>query len=392
MTNPYRVLLVEANQASARMVQEMLAEERGAFVLEIVESLALALQRLNRSGIDIILADLHLPDSRDMNTFHRLHAQSPNLPIVILSGLDDESQAILAVSQGAQDYLVRQKIKAPVLARVLRYAILRKKAQPQQQTPQPGEGSRSGKTLAFIGAKGGTGTTTVALNVAFSLAKQKRSVVVAELRPSFGSAAEYLHLSPAADLSLILDLDPEGLDEKDLGSLLAKAPLGVRILFGPQKMSEYREITEAHAEVVIRSLSCLADFLILDLPSQPTPANKAAARLSQFVGVVVDREPGCMAPAKMYLDHLRVWGLTGSLVGIVVVNRAALTIPMKMLDIRQQLGSEIVGVIPPAADACVRAQDAGSPLIISQPDTPASASIWDMTQRLIPDQVVPMRF
>ncbi|HWY85662.1 MAG TPA: HD domain-containing phosphohydrolase [Gemmataceae bacterium] len=124
-----RVLLIEDNPGDARFVREMLAEEnRNAFSLECVERLDTGLSRLTRGNIDAVLLDLALPDSRGIETFARTRRQSPDVPIVVLSGLDDETLASQALEQGAQDYLVKGQVSGAALGRAIRQAIGRRKA------------------------------------------------------------------------------------------------------------------------------------------------------------------------------------------------------------------------------------------------------------------------
>src|ERR1043165_6870902 len=127
---PIRVLLVEDNPGDARLILEMLRETQDLdFELESLESLAPALARISRTGVDVVLLDLGLPDSQGLETFSRVQAHLPNDPIVVISGLDDQSVALDAVRAGAQDYLVKGRIEGQLLARVIRYAIERKRAE-----------------------------------------------------------------------------------------------------------------------------------------------------------------------------------------------------------------------------------------------------------------------
>ena len=127
---PITVLLVEDNPGDARLILELLGEVQAqAFDLERVDRLDDALARLAHSGVDVVLLDLGLPDSQGLDTFVRARRGAPNEPIVVISGLDDEQLALEAVRSGAQDYLVKGRIEGQLLARVLRYAIERKRAE-----------------------------------------------------------------------------------------------------------------------------------------------------------------------------------------------------------------------------------------------------------------------
>jgi len=128
----YRVLLVEDNPGDARLIQESLAETKGqSFDVEIAERLAPALRRLAAGGIDAVLLDLGLPDSKGQETFDQARAQAPTVPIVVLTGLGDEAVALKMVQDGAQDYVAKLDVNGGILARSIRYAIARERIDQQ---------------------------------------------------------------------------------------------------------------------------------------------------------------------------------------------------------------------------------------------------------------------
>jgi len=121
------LLLVEDNQGDARLLQEML-HERSMIGTEVshVTSMSDAEAHLGRHVVDIIVLDLGLPDAHGLEAIRRTHAAAPRIPLVVLTGLDDESLAAQALQEGAQDYLLKGQIEARGLLRSLRYAIERK--------------------------------------------------------------------------------------------------------------------------------------------------------------------------------------------------------------------------------------------------------------------------
>ncbi|MDI6886384.1 MAG: histidine kinase dimerization/phosphoacceptor domain -containing protein [archaeon] len=126
---PIKVLLVEDNPGDARLIREMLSEARSAqFDLKYADLLSTGLERLAAGEVDVLLLDLLLPDSHGLNTFARAYAQAPEIPIVVLTGIDDDTLAVKAVHEGAQDYLVKEQLDGNLLERSIRYAIERKRA------------------------------------------------------------------------------------------------------------------------------------------------------------------------------------------------------------------------------------------------------------------------
>jgi PAS domain S-box-containing protein len=122
-----RVLLVEDNPGDAELIAIAL-ERAGSYELEVVGRLADALDRVTANGLDLVLLDLGLPDSEGLDTFLRMNRRAPHLPMVVLTGSEDDTLALQAVREGAQDYLVKG-VPPSLLLRSLRYALERKRGQ-----------------------------------------------------------------------------------------------------------------------------------------------------------------------------------------------------------------------------------------------------------------------
>ncbi|MCB1955586.1 MAG: response regulator [Rhodocyclaceae bacterium] len=127
----YRVLHVEDSGSDARLVAEILSEDGDAhFVIELVATLAAARERLAASGAEVcevILLDLGLPDSQGLDTLRATIGLAPDMPIVVLTGLDDRARGMEAVAIGAEDYLCKDEIdRGDYLARTLLFAINRR--------------------------------------------------------------------------------------------------------------------------------------------------------------------------------------------------------------------------------------------------------------------------
>jgi diguanylate cyclase (GGDEF)-like protein/PAS domain S-box-containing protein len=124
-----RVLLVEDNAGDARLLEFMLMEALPEYTLAKAASLQEATRQIREHDFDIILLDLSLPDSESKRTFWQVYAEAPNVAIVVMTGLDDEAFASELVQAGAQDFLVKGSVDARWVARAMRYAIERKRAE-----------------------------------------------------------------------------------------------------------------------------------------------------------------------------------------------------------------------------------------------------------------------
>jgi signal transduction histidine kinase len=129
---PIKALLVEDSVFATRHTQKMLAEENDSQVniqLECADKLSVGLKCLAEDHFDIVLLDLTLPDSEDLETLTRVRAEAPQVPIIVLTGIGDEKLAVDAVREGAQDYLVKGRLDGNLLKRSILYAIERKQSE-----------------------------------------------------------------------------------------------------------------------------------------------------------------------------------------------------------------------------------------------------------------------
>ncbi|MGH7717061.1 MAG: ATP-binding protein [Vulcanimicrobiaceae bacterium] len=143
-----RILLVEDNPADARLTQ-LLLEEAGDFRFELAHasSFEQSLAVLASGDFDIALVDLSLGDSHGIETVRRLHQRVPLMPLIVLSGLEDETMAVAALHEGAQDYLVKGQSDGNLIKRSIRYAMERKRVEAQLvETKNSAEAASRAKT------------------------------------------------------------------------------------------------------------------------------------------------------------------------------------------------------------------------------------------------------
>jgi len=132
---PITVLLIESDQSYARLIKEIISgiskKRNNIFELKHAESMEEGITMLHGDTIDVVLLELQLPDSEGLFTFLKVHHAEPNVPVVVLSSLEDDETALLAVKEGAQDYLYKAVVTPGVLVRSVRHAVERKRARDQ---------------------------------------------------------------------------------------------------------------------------------------------------------------------------------------------------------------------------------------------------------------------
>jgi DNA-binding NtrC family response regulator len=128
--NPLQVLLLEDNAGDVRLLREMYSKEKlGSFELTHILRMSDAEIHLAQGGVDVVLLDMGLPDGHGSDTVRRAHAVAPDVPMIVLTGLDDEALAAEAMNEGAQDYLIKRQIENRAPPRALRHAVERHRMQ-----------------------------------------------------------------------------------------------------------------------------------------------------------------------------------------------------------------------------------------------------------------------
>jgi DNA-binding response OmpR family regulator len=132
---PIRILLVEDNPTDLMLVRELFATSPGVdFDIEQASRLAEALDLLKQKTFDVVLLDLGLPDSNGVDTFAQFHRQAPGVPILVLTGLEDEKAGLAAMQSGAQDFIGKKRIQNRLIQNSVLYAVIR--AQVHQREEQ----------------------------------------------------------------------------------------------------------------------------------------------------------------------------------------------------------------------------------------------------------------
>jgi MinD-like ATPase involved in chromosome partitioning or flagellar assembly len=234
------------------------------------------------------------------------------------------------------------------------------------QTDHP-EASQTCRIIGFTGTKGGVGTTTVALNVAMTLVQRGHNVIYVELSPHLGTSAWLLQM---ADSSFFGDSSArlEDINEDFVNRLLMQHSTGLKVLcMSPWAQEVGYQVSTDLLAVLFRQLKNLADYLVLDFPLEPSFPSMFFLAQCQVCNHVLEADAISIAKSKSQLELLRNHG--GAQIFLTVVNRSGMPPAEGIQGIKEQIGCEILVVIPPVPELCCTASVKKLPIVCIHPES-----------------------
>lgn len=375
-----RIILVDDEQNVVRWLSYALKAQD--YEVETAEKGAEGLAKILADPPDLVILDVMMPDMTGTEVCEHIrdNPETADMPILMLSGKAQVGDKVKGLNSGADDYLTKPFETDEVMARIEGLVKRGKRTRKAKFV-------KHGKVLGFIGAKGGVGTTSIALNVALALVQRQKKVIAAELRSYFGTAALQLGILATRNLSDLLDLEPQNIDDRQLSRRLVTHSSGLQVLFGPQSIDTCKNISPAHAEIIAVGLSGMADYAILDLPGSPSPENQAIVQQCDSLIVVVNAEPTCITAGKFMVNLLRSWGVSKEKICATVI-RGGESTSLALSEISEQLGCEVSGIVTQARDLSLEALNQAEPLVLSHPDSMVVGTLTELATRLATDKAM----
>lgn len=355
---PAKILVADDDVMLQRLISNTLRLEHHEIIVAGNGQQTLEMARTEKP--DLVILDVMMPglNGFDVCIALRKDPATATLPVIMLSGLGQVQEKIMGLKAGADEYLTKPIDPRELLTRVemllARHQILRQSA-----------AVKAGRVYSIIGAKGGVGVTTLAVNLAAHMAKPEKNVILLEFRPDFGTVAMQLNLRPEHSLAALRELEPVAITEQVVTRLLQPTPINVRVLCGPQKAADFGGFTAAHAGALLSRLTALADYVIVDLPPAADAATETIIKSSDQIIVVLEPEITCVAAAVQRVAQISGYSntLEARLVG---VNRQG-AMQLSVREIENRLNGALAGMIPPVADVIGVAVQYGAPIVIMQP-------------------------
>jgi len=375
-----RILIVDDEVESVKLIGLML--QRRGYEIVAARSGAQALVKAQTENPDLVILDVMMPDMDGYEVCRQLRANpvTVSLPIIMFTAKAMVDDKVAGFQAGADDYLTKPIHPEELTSRV--EAVLSRSARRQAE----GQAPIRAKIFGFLGAKGGVGTTTLAVNVAVALTQgpQKgQQVVLADIRSGIAAASIQLGLRRHGGIAQLLNQPVEGIKAMVVEAQLEEHKTGVRVLGGQLKPPGVAtSVSQAHAEVIVRHLGTMADHVLLDLGVGLGEANRYILPSCDRIVVIIEPHRVALTLAQALLDEITLLNLARHRISVVMVNKAPSATTFTKDMIESLLQHDLVGTISPAPELAFQAAEQGQPMITVQPNSLVAQQIRTIAEHL----------
>ncbi len=362
---PEKILIVDDDIETLRLVGLMLQRQGYKIVAANNGQQALTMTKMELP--DLILLDIMMPDMDGYEVTKQIRSDesTKGIPIIMFTAKSMVDDKVAGFDAGVDDYLTKPTHPAELTAHV-KALLARNVKRANETTP-----ATKGLVCAVMAAKGGIGTTTLAVNVGVALRQRtKAEVIVAELRPSQGTLGIDLGYTNVTELSRLLKHPAEEITQSMVENELILHSSGIRLLLASYQPKDIEFVNATDKiQTIVKQLSSLAQYVILDLGAIMLPGVESVYNLCSEAVLVVEPMPNTISRTKVLLDDLTDKGFSKSRVlTLVLINRIRSDIQMSWTQVQEALGIPITSIITPAPELAYQACMRNTPMILAQPD------------------------
>jgi len=332
---------------------------------------------VGESRPDCVLLSLEAPVARGLQTLEAVAASFPATPVIAYSTIADGPSVRQAMLAGAADYL-----SFPLAGKDAVESIARALERAASQAPAAGQakGAGAGMIVTVFGAKGGTGKTTIATNLAVALAKtQDAAVAVVDLDQRFGDVAIMMDTKVETSLADAAR-DAAQLDRGSIKRYLTKHESGVFLLPAPTEPTDWDAVTPPQIVQIVRLLAQTHDYVILDTPGAFNEIIAAALDLATIVLLITSPEMSSVKNSGLVLKMLRSWSFPEEKLRLTV-NHANRVNSVSAADVGKTLDMSVFWSVP-HDEAVLRSVQVGKPVVTLRPNSSAAGNIRKLAESI----------
>jgi CheY-like chemotaxis protein len=377
-----KILIVDDDLESVKLIGLML--ERRGYEISAAQSGAQALTKAQAENPDLIILDVMMPDMDGCEVCRRLRANAATAdkPIIMFTAKTQVDDKVAGFQAGADDYLTKPVHQEELASRV--EAVLLRSARRQAE----GQPAVRAKILGFLGSKGGVGTTTLAVNIAVSLARKVargEKVVLAEMQSGLAVTSFQLGLRGQGGIARLLNEPVDCIESRMVEAQLEEHRSGVLVLSGQiEPPGVAVSVSPAHAEAVVRHLGAMADYLLLDLGVGLGEVNRRLLPSCYHIAVTIEPQRASLTLAQALLAEM-----TGPLsiarhrISLILVNKTPSAASFTKETIEGLLQHDLVGVVTPAPEMAFQSAERGIPMVMLQPTSLVAQQLRRIAEYLV---------
>ena len=364
------VTTVALDPMTTRALAHCMSAVAGAVIVSNLDSYAGAEWEIGRAGEQartrICFVDYDKNPEQATRLTERLRTDYGDVYIFAVSGSSDSDQIIAAMRAGCAEYLQKPIQNDRVLDGLSRVEAKQK------------ERARSrvrGTIIGLIGAKGGTGVTSLALHLALQLTGTQKKCLLVDQHSALGDVSLYLGTGRHPYSFYELAGNTDRLDEELLSGFLLHHPSGLDVLDSPEAVDAIHGAPPSAIEHTIAFLADLYRFVVVDCPPGLTEASLACMAQADQIAIVLTAELPAVRNTVRYIDHLAKMGVTSDKI-CIVLNRYSKRGPLTDDRIEKAIGRQISIRIPNSYNEVIRAINAGTPVEAGKSDFGAAVAAW----------------
>jgi pilus assembly protein CpaE len=370
-----KILIIDDDIDTLKLVGLML--ERQGYDIAVASNGTLGLTKASSEHPDLILLDVMMPDLDGYEVTRRLRSDHSlaHIPIIMFTAKTMVDDKVLGFEVGVDDYLTKPTHPAELTAHVK--AVLARTAQARA------EPSEKARAIAFLGARGGLGTTTLALNVSIALQHRGHDVILAELCPGKGTLAFDLDIQEPIGLPNLLTRSLKDIHLRSVDTEIFSHRTGLRLLLaGSRPRDSELEQAIPQMEAIVTNLSAMSTTVVVDLGSGLRPHTHALLTHCDRIVLVVEPIYPTNRIGQALLEELETRGIARHKVSVALITRERTSLQIPWQQVSNDLGLELAGMVSPAPEQAHQASQSGTPLIVLHPAGLVSDQIHKMADHV----------
>ncbi|HEX9331722.1 MAG TPA: response regulator [Anaerolineales bacterium] len=384
-----KILIIDDDLDTLRLVGLML--QRQGYQISAATNGQQGLEKAFEEDPDLILLDVMMPDMDGYEVTRRLRQNPSTLetPILMFTAKTQLDDKVIGFEVGANDYLTKPTHPSELQARV---KTLLARVGDKKTSAGSAKDENRGYVIGVLGARGGLGATTMAVNIGAGLqSRTKSEVIVAEMLPGQGTLALETGVTSTKGLVDLLSANKLGEITRDkVRESMVSHGSGLKMLLASDRPRDMQLINQiANYEAIVRRLSALARFVVLDLGVGIQPFAEKILPLCDEVFVVLEGVPNTIIHTKALIDDIAALGITKKNIKVVLNNRIRSDTQLPSSQVQAKLEHEILSTLTPAPELFVQATRVQIPAILCQPDSLTARQITKLVEFVTEREALP---